>query len=108
MKDNNLNRKMYQIHQQCFDCVIEMEQEIKRLGKWEEYERGQINANKDSSLEDFEVALESWYKEKDSFVSEEGIVESWSEGDKSQMYQEIKDWIQEMKNYDIYNSNKKE
>jgi hypothetical protein len=108
MKDTNVNRKMYPIHHMCFDCVIDMEHEIRKEGRWDEYEQSMANANKDSSLVDFENALEAWYTEKESFISEEGVVESWTEGNKSELYKEIKDWIKEMKTKDIYNSNKNE
>jgi hypothetical protein len=98
MKANHLNKKMYAIHGKCFDCVIEMEQEIKRLGKWEEYEKSQVNANKNSSLADFENAVDSWYKEKDQFFTESGEMENWSQGDKKKAYEEIKEKIEELKN----------
>jgi hypothetical protein len=50
----------------------------------------------------FEMAVDAWYKEKDSFVSESGEIESWGGGDKTKMYEEIKTRLQEMKNTDIY------
>jgi hypothetical protein len=55
-----------------------------------------------ANLVDFEKAVDSWYAEKDSFVSESGEIESWGGGDKTKMYEEIKTRLQEMKNTDIY------
>lgn len=102
MKITNVNKKMYSIHKMCLDCVIEMEAKIKLEGKWEQYEKGIVKSNALASLVDFEKAVDAWYKEKDSFVSESGEVESWEGGDKTKMYEEIKTRLQEMKNTDIY------
>jgi hypothetical protein len=97
MRIDELNKKMYAIHQICFDCVIDMEAEIKKEGKWDEYVSNQRNANKNAQLDDLERQIESWLNQKDSFVSESGEVESWSEGDKTKMYEEVKQWIEEQK-----------
>lgn len=102
MKVNELNKKMYSIHQMCLDCVVEMETKLKAEGKFEEYQKNIVNSNKNASLEDFERALESWLEEKDTFVSEQGDIENWSGGDKKAIYQELKTKIDEWKKTDIY------
>lgn len=102
MKITEANKKMYSIHNMCLDCVVEMEGKIKAKGQWEEYEKTMVKANVVASLVDFEKAVDAWYKEKDSFVSESGEVESWQGGDKTKMYEEIKAKLEEIKNTDIY------
>ena len=102
MKADDLNKKMYSIHKMCFSCVIKMETDIKAKGGWQEYEKNIVNSNKNASLEEFEQALESWLQEKDTFVSEQGDIESWSGGDKTKIYQEIKERIDELRRTDIY------
>ena len=102
MKADDINKKMYAIHKRCLDCVIEMEAKIKLEGNWDDYAKNQMNANKNASLEDFEKAVEAWVKEKDTFVSEDGDVESWSGGDKKKMFEEIKAKLEELKKIDIY------
>jgi len=97
MRVDDLNKKMYGIHKICFECVIDMEAEIKRQGKWKEYVSQQQNANKNAQLDDLEKRVEAWLNQKDSFISESGEVESWSEGDKTKMYEEVKQWILEQK-----------
>jgi hypothetical protein len=102
MAIDNLNKKMFAIHRMCFDCVLIMEDQIKREGKWDDYSKNIMNANKNASLEDFERALETWLQDKDTFVSEAGDIESWSGGDKKKMYEEIKANLEKLKNTDIY------
>lgn len=102
MKLHDFNKKMYRIHSKCFDCVMDMEDEIKKSGKWEEYQKVVINSNKNASLEEIETAIDEWFNEKaESYVSENGEVESWEGGDKSKVYQEIKENIKKMKTVEI-------
>ena len=42
MTNHTLNKKMWPIHGKCFDCVIKMETELKRDGKFEDYQRNMI------------------------------------------------------------------
>ncbi len=102
MKDHDLNKKMYSIHKMCLDCVVKMEDKIKAEGKWDDYAKNIINSNKNASLEEFEEALDSWLQEKDTYVSEAGDIESWQGGDKTKIYQEIKQKLDELKRTDIY------
>lgn len=102
MAVNDINKKMYGIHQMCLDCVIDMEAKIKQEGQWDEYAKNIMNSNKNASLEDFEKAVEMWMQEKDTFVSESGEVESWQGGDKQKIYEEIKANLEKLKKVDIY------
>jgi hypothetical protein len=102
MKADDLNKKMYSIHKMCLNCVIDMEANLKLEGKYEQYEKNILNMNKNDSLEEFEQALDSWLEEKDTFVTEQGDIESWQGGDKTQVYKELKEKIQEFRKTDIY------
>jgi hypothetical protein len=102
MKVHEYNKKMWAIHQKCLDCVVKMESEIKREGKWEEYCANIMNRNKNAELDDLEQALEQWVTEKDSFVSEAGEVEKWAGGSKDNIYKQVKEEIAELKKRDIY------
>jgi hypothetical protein len=102
MKANELNKKMYSVHKVCLNCVVDMESKLKLEGKYEEYEKNILNMNKNASLEEFEQALDSWVEEKDTFVTEQGDIESWQGGDKNKIYKELKEKIQEFRKTDIY------
>jgi hypothetical protein len=102
MKANELNKKMYSVHKVCLNCVVDMESKLKLEGKYEEYEKNILNMNKNASLEEFEQALDSWLDEKDTFVTEQGDIESWQGGDKTQIYKQLKEKIQEFRKTDIY------
>ena len=77
MKKRN-DKQFYNIHKMCFDCVIDFEADLKKQGKWEEYERSIKNDEIDNKIKEFKL----WIKEKleegnSSFVSESGEVEKW-------------------------------
>lgn len=102
MKLNELNKKMYRVHQTCFDCVVEMETELKVKGEYAAYEKAMLNLNKNSMLEDLERALDAWVEESNSFVSEDGVVEDWSgTQDKQQVYEEFREAIKKGKETEI-------
>lgn len=103
IKVHDIEKKMWAIHGKCFDCVIKVESEIKRSGKWEEYSAGIMNRNKNAELSDLEIALDEWITEKDTFVSEAGEVEKWGGGDKTAIYKQVKETIAKLKEQDIYN-----
>jgi hypothetical protein len=77
-----LNEKMRKIHGMCFDCVIEMEHELKKQGKYEEYEQNKIRENALAWLADAErdvELLKQAYTQTHEFVTNsEGTKEAWS------------------------------
>lgn len=105
MKATEIEKKMWSIHKSCFNCVVNKEAEIKKEGKWEEYESSIMNANKNAALQDLENALEEWLVQDDSFVTEQGDVENWNGGDKTGIYKQVKERIAELKKLDIYKQN---
>jgi len=77
MKKRN-DKPFYNIHKKCYDCVIDMEHELKKLGKWEEYEKNIKNNEIDNRIKDFKIwAKEHINESNNSFISEDGDVEKW-------------------------------
>ena len=103
MKGNNLNKKMWNIHHMCFDCVVEMEAKIKLEGKWDEYERSMLNVNKDSMVDDFEASIEEFLKmQNESYFTEQGDVESWGGGKVNEdEIKNVKEYIKKLRETQI-------
>lgn len=99
IKGTDLNKKMWTIHKMCFDCVIEMEAKIKREGKWEEYEKQMMNANKNSMVDDFEASVEEFLKiQNDSYFTEQGDIESWGGGKiNEEEIKNVKEYIKKLR-----------
>jgi len=102
MKNHNLNKKMWPLHKMCFDCVIVMETELKRQGKFEEYTKNLITGGVKQYIEDLENALVDFTNESDNqFVTEHGDIEIWKgKGiDKEKFTQEVQEYIQKLKDH---------
>ena len=91
MKHRN-DTKMYKIHKKCFNCVMDMEMDIKLNGDFESYERNIVANNAESYLKDLEHhLLELLNTSNSQFVSEKGEVERWKGGlNKEVMEKEVK------------------
>ena len=102
MSPTSLNKKMYSIHKECFECVIERETKLKTEGKYEEYEQNLMNSNKNYMLDELEMVLDNWINETDSFVSEDGVVESWSKSKgNEEFYKQAKENIKKSREEEI-------
>ena len=101
MKNDTLNKKMWPIHKMCFDCVISIESELKRTGKFEEYQHNMVMKGVKTYITEMEgllldIMLES---SKDTFVTEAGDVEEWRGGvtDKTQIIKDLQEYIVKLK-----------
>jgi len=74
------HKKMYKIHKMCLECVIDYEADLRKLGKYEEYEKAMMKGGQQAFIAD----LESWVKEtletSYSRVTEQGDHETWGAG----------------------------
>jgi hypothetical protein len=102
-KNDNINKKMWAIHHKCFDCVLEMEMEIKRSGKWDEYEKQMMNNNKNAMLDDFETSFEEFINSKaESYMTEAGDMESWSGGKvNEEEIKNVKEYIKKLREHQL-------
>jgi hypothetical protein len=98
MKIDDLNKKAYYIHNTCFDCMIEMETELKAQGKYEDYEKEHTEGAKDAFVNDLENALDAWFNSQESFINEQGDVEGWAGGDKQKIYEAAKNQLDKLRN----------
>lgn len=107
--NHHLDEKMWAIHKTCFNCVIDMEHEIMKAGKWEEYERGKILANANGFVKDLEDYVKEFVQDQTTKanVTEDGLIEKWKEADQNYLT-EIGDGVikQIKQNIENYKSEK--
>ncbi len=103
MKNHTLNKKMWPLHKMCFNCVVEMETELKRTGQFEEYARSLTTRGIKTHIDELEqfvleIALED---SNEGFVTEQGDVEKWAgKGiDKQKITAELQEYIQKLKEH---------
>lgn len=77
-----LDQKMQKIHGMCFDCVIEMEHELKKDGMYEEYERNKIRENAlawlASAERDVEMLKQAYTQASKFVTNSDGETETWT------------------------------
>lgn len=103
MKFNSYNKKMYTIHNQCFDCVIKYETKLKLECKFDEYEKNLLNLNRNSHLDEFEFILNEYAKStNETYMTEQGDVERFIGGGVDNEWIEVmRDYIKEEKSKTI-------
>ena len=101
---HQLDQKMRKIHGMCFDCVIEMEHELRTAGTYDEYEHKKIHENAMAWLATAEqdvALLKDTYTQASKFVtSGNGEIEHWSA---KMTPEEFNETIQ--KQFDIFKEN---
>jgi len=79
---NHLDKKMQTIHGMCFDCVIDMEHELRKQGKYEEYEQKKIQDNADAWIkkaeQDVEMLKKAYTESQQYVTNSDGLVETWA------------------------------
>jgi hypothetical protein len=74
-----LAQKMYKIHGFCFDpCTVEYEATLRQAGLYEQYEKSMIKGGLRAFLQDMEEYYLEQINQTDTFVTEQGDVEDWS------------------------------
>ncbi len=78
MKNRN-DSDFYKIHKMCFNCVIELEEELRQSEKWEEYQIKIHNDEIDNKIKEFKIWINNKSNESnDTFFSENGELEKWN------------------------------
>jgi hypothetical protein len=77
-----LNQKMRAIHGMCFDCVIDMEHELKKTGQFEEYANKKLEANAMAWLKkaehDVVMLRDAYTKASELVINGDGETETWA------------------------------
>ena len=77
-----LNQKMRAIHGMCFDCVIDMEHELKKTGQFEEYANKKLEANAMAWLKkaehDVVMLRDAYTKASELVINGDGETETWT------------------------------
>lgn len=98
---SRLDEKMRSLNGMCFDCVVEMEHELRLEGKYEQYAKDKMRANAESWLRDAEMEKDTIIAElsKVEFATEHGGVEGWQGmSSKEELEKKIQDEFDKFRN----------
>lgn len=92
---HHLAQKMFKIHGFCFDpCTVEYEAELRRAGLYENYEKAMMKGSLKAFLKDVEAFVLDQVNTVDTFVTEQGDIEDWS-NNKSQTNNKLSEDLQD-------------
>lgn len=101
MNNSPVNKKLYNIHNKCMDCVIEYETQLKRDGKFEEYQHNIKKSNVEGYLKDLENAFFDTFINNinTSAVTEQGDIEHLMGGNynKEEIIKKFQEGVKEIK-----------
>lgn len=72
-----LDKKFYPLYHMCYDCVVRFEDDLKRAGKYKQYEQSVLRGNIESFAEDLQERLKQYTSDENVTLSENGDKESW-------------------------------
>ena len=101
MKNRN-DKPFYNIHKMCFNCVIDFEHELRKEGKWDEYQRKVKNNEIDNHIKEYKLFVQEKLRESnEAHVSEAGEIERWvgkiDEDKVNEATQEVIDYLEKLK-----------
>ena len=101
MKNRN-DKPFYNIHKMCFNCVIDFEHELRKEGKWDEYQRKVKNNEIDNHIKEYKLFVQEKLRESnEAHVREAGEVERWvgkiDEDKVNEATQEVIDYLEKLK-----------
>jgi len=108
-----VDEKMRIIHGMCLDCVIDMEHELKKQGKYEEYEQQKMTANAMDWLrkaeQDVEILKKAYTEASSNVMNADGLIEHWNaKMTQEEFNKKIQTGFNEFKEKFLNNLNKKE
>jgi len=74
---SQVHKWAWNTYRMCFNCVVDMEHEITKAGKLEEYTNALYKANMESMYDDLEQFVKDFAKQKTVVYTEDGVKENW-------------------------------
>jgi hypothetical protein len=73
------DEQIYKFNKVCLECTVKFEGELRRIGKYEEYEKARIQANAKGFVMDLDTYFSEYFQDStnNSFDTEDGDVEAW-------------------------------
>ena len=102
--NNRFDEKFYNLTDQCFDCTVEYETELRIKGLYKDYENKKIILNQKNYLEDVITQLveAASYLETEknlTFVNQTGLVEEWPNVVRKQTLKAVKKDLKKANQY---------
>lgn len=93
----HLDKSFYIMYNRCFNCQVDFEAELRRLGLFEDFEKMITNSQIDGLITEYEEYINDMINNPQSFISEDGDLENWIGDSKKQLLQNKEETIKYLK-----------
>jgi len=95
----HVDQTFYKFNKVCLNCTVEFEHELKKQGKYEEYEKARVLANAKGYIMDLDKFYIEYFQDitNNEFTTEEGRIESWTGNSVKRVEEIIKPEIEKLK-----------
>ena len=91
---NKFDKLFYIQYNRCFNCQIDFETDIRKMGLWEEYEKNIINSDIDHLTKDYNTWMDEVINgSNESFITEAGDIEKWDGSAKKKLLESKEETI---------------
>jgi len=91
---NKHDKLFYIQYKRCFNCQVDFETDIRKLGLWEEYEKNIINSDLDHLITDYNTWMDEIINgSNESFITEAGDIEKWVGSSKKKLLENKEETI---------------
>ena len=91
---NKHDKLFYIQYKRCFNCQVDFETDIRKLGLWEEYEKNIINSDLDHIITDYSTWMDEVINSSnESFITEAGDIEKWVGSSKKKLLENKEETI---------------
>lgn len=77
--NTQLDKKMYPIHGMCFDCVLKMEEDLRKAGLYESYEKEIMSGNIRNFVQELKDRIDHISGAEVQYTTDQGELEDWGE-----------------------------
>ena len=74
-----LDKKMYGIHGVCFDCTLKIEEDLRKAGLYEAYEKEIMSGNIQNFVQELRDRIQTMTGTKVEYSTDQGELEDWGE-----------------------------
>jgi len=96
---NKHDKLFYIQYNRCFNCQIDFETDLRKMGLWEEYEKNIINSDIDCIVKDYTTWIDEVINgSNETYVTEAGDVENWVGSAKKKLLESKEETIKYLQN----------
>jgi len=99
---HHLAKKMFKVHGFCFNCTIEMEANLRKIGLYEQYEKKIMSGNMSTFADDIEHWVYESINDSSNMVTEDGTIEDWggmNKEYKDKILDDLKTYVKNLRSY---------